>query len=186
MADNDEIVRYAIYPGIGIARVGNSESEYFIGPEAPGEVPNPEGGFKDDLGRIKRQAARFHIYGFNKAGEAVKEITVDDAEITWRVHLANRKAGWYEFDNAMDLGKYAKPAAQRNKTIQGEDRQNLIIDPGSRTISGRDTSGPAYQFDTGEFMGKQVPLGELRTDQQGRLLVLGGYGNSASYTGSPA
>lgn len=186
MANQDEIVRYGVYPGIGIARVGNSESDYFIGPEAPGEVPNPEGGFKDTGGRIKRQAARFRIYGFNKAGEAVKEITSEDAEITWRVHLANRKAGWYDFLNAMDLGKYAKPAAQRNKTIQGEDRKDLIIDPGSRTISGRDASGPAYQFDTGEFMGKKVPLGELRTDQQGRLLVLGGLGSSASYTGSPA
>jgi len=27
------IVRAAIYPAIGIARVGNSESEYFLGPE---------------------------------------------------------------------------------------------------------------------------------------------------------
>jgi hypothetical protein len=35
-------------------------------------------------------------------------------EITWRVHLANRKAGWYQFLNAMDLGpKYAKTAALR-------------------------------------------------------------------------
>lgn len=186
MADKDKITRYVIYPGIGIARVGNSESEYFIGPESPGEVPEPEGGFKDSSGRIKRQAARFRIYGLNKAGEAVREITADEAKITWRVHLANRKAGWYEFLNAMDLGEYAKKADYRNKTIQGEDRKKLIIDPGPRSISGPGESGPTYHFDSGEFMGKAVPLGELRTDEKGRLLVLGGYGNSASYTGSQA
>lgn len=183
----DDVVRYVVYPCLGIARVGNSPEEYFIGPEAPGEVPRPEGGFKDGAGRIKRQAARFRVYGLNKAGEAVREITADEAEITWRVHLANRKAGWYQFQNAMDLGpKYAKTAAPRNRTITGGDRAGLVIDPGPRTINGRDTQGDAYHFDSGEFMGKKVPLGELRTDSQGRLLVLGGYGHSASYTGKPA
>src|SRR5437868_13429131 len=110
MSDQDTIVRYSIYPAIGIARVGNSETEYFIGPEAPGEVPNPEGGFKDEAGCIKRQAARFRIYGLNEDNKAVKEITADDANITWRVHVANRKAGWYQFNNAMDLGAYAMNA----------------------------------------------------------------------------
>ena len=36
MSDQNAIVSYAIYPGIGFARVGNSPDEYFIGPEAPG------------------------------------------------------------------------------------------------------------------------------------------------------
>jgi len=186
MPDNATIVRYVIFPGIGIARVGNAVEEYFIGPEAPGEVPRPDDGFKDAQGRIKRQAARFRVYGLNDAGEAVKEITADDAQISWRVHLANRKAGWYQFNNAMDLGQYAKPAAHRNATILGEERRMLVIDPGSRTIGGREVSGDEYRFDSGEFMGQKVPLGELRTDAQGRLIVLGGFGHSASYTGQPA
>ena len=181
MSDQNGIVSYAIYPGIGIARVGNSPDEYFIGPEAPGEVPQPEGGYKDSAFRIKRQAARFRIYGINEAGEAVREITADDAEITWRVHVANRKAGWYQFLNAMDLGKYAITTTLRNKTITGADRQKLIIDPGPRSISGRNTQGDAYHFDSGEFMGIKVPLGELRTDEAGRLIFLGGFGHSASY-----
>ena len=33
--DDSAIVRGAIYPGIGIARVGNSEHEYFFAPEVP-------------------------------------------------------------------------------------------------------------------------------------------------------
>ncbi len=183
----DNVVRYIVSPCVGIARVGNSPDEYFIGPEAPGEAPQPEGGFKDEAGRFKRQAARFRVYGLNKAGEAVREITADNAEITWRVHVANRKAGWYQFTNAMDLGpKLAMTTALRNKTVAGADRQKLIIDPGARTITGRDTQGDAYRFDGGEFMGKNVPLGELRTDDRGRLLVLGGFGASASYAGKPA
>jgi L-Lysine epsilon oxidase N-terminal/L-lysine epsilon oxidase C-terminal domain len=187
MPDNDAIKRYLVYPGIGIARVGNSETEYFIGPEAPGDVPQPEGGFKDDAGRIKRQAARFRIYGLNEAGVAVKEITADDAEISWRVHLVNRKAAWYEFNNAMDLGpKFALPASPRNRKFVGADRQKLIIDPGPRTISGRSVEGQPYRFDSGTFLDTEVPLGELRTDPLGRLIVLGGYGKSASFDGKPA
>jgi hypothetical protein len=184
MPENETIVRYAIYPGVGIARVGNSTEEYFIGPQTPGEMPRSENGFKDKEGRVKRQAARFRIYGLDKQGAAVQEITADDAEITWRVHLANRKAGWYQFNNAMDLGDYALEARYRNQDTLGDERTTLIIDPGSRTISGRDGSG--VLFDSGEFMGKRVPLGELRTDEQGRLLVLGGFGHSASYNNAQA
>ncbi|HEX8138520.1 MAG TPA: LodA/GoxA family CTQ-dependent oxidase [Pyrinomonadaceae bacterium] len=178
----DNIVRYVIYPGIGIARVGNSPEEYFIGPESPGQAPQADGRFKDSEGRIKRQAARFRIYGLNEAGEAVREITADEAEITWRVHVANRKAAWYQFQNAMDLGpKFAQVTTLRNSTITGVTRQQLVIDPGPRTIFGRNTQGPEYLFDGGLFLGDPVPLGELRTDEAGRLLVLGGFGNSASH-----
>src|SRR5689334_4175862 len=53
---------YRIHPGIGIARVGNSPDDFFIGPEAPGIPPTlkkpgaprfPKGKYKDDQGRIK-------------------------------------------------------------------------------------------------------------------------------------
>src|SRR5919202_5251424 len=186
MSENDTVVSYAIYPGVGVARVGNAPEEYFIGPEAPGEAPRAEGGFKDARGRVKRQAARFRVYGLNEAGEAVREITADDAEITWRVHLANRKAGWYQFNNAMDWGQYALESRYRNQDVLGEERKELIIDPGSRAITGKGTSGSDYRFDSGKFLGKKVYLGELRTDDEGRLLVLGGYGHSASATGAQA
>src|SRR5215210_5479391 len=86
----------------------------------------------------------------------------------------------------MDLGpKYAKTAGLRNPAVAGDGRWQLVIDPGPRSITGRDTRGDDYQFDSGEFLGHKVPLGELRTDAQGRLLVLGGFGNSASYPPSP-
>ena len=54
-----------------------------------------------------------------------------------------------------------------------------MIDPGPRTTVGPRQSA---SFDTGTFMGQRVPLGDMRTDDDGRLLVLGGFGHSASPT----
>lgn len=190
-----KIVRCAIHPAIGVARVGNSPDEYFLCPEVPGPEPMPVGGFKDPVGRIKRQAARFRIYGLDADGNVVKELTSADAEIIWRVHLANKKAAWYDFEVSLDIPEAAglpnqlgatpdPPLAvgRRNANLQGADRAKLVIDPGPRTISGRninvDGNGSAYAFDSGRFFDRSVPLGELRTDERGRLLVFGGFGSS--------
>ena len=166
MSQNDTITSYYIYPAIGIARVGNSPDEYFIGPEVPGEMPDANTAFKDDEGRVKRQAAKFRIYGFNSDGEVVKEVVADDAtSIEWEVHLANRKAINYQFNNAMDLGKLALESRLRNLSVADwKDREDkLLIDPGARQISGINEQGKAeYRFDSGTFYGKEVPLGELR------------------------
>src|SRR5205085_8433674 len=60
------------------------------------------------------------------------------------------------------------------------DRQSLVIDAGPRSISGPNMAGDAFQFTGGTFLGVDVPLGELRTDGAGRLLVMGGFGTSES------
>lgn len=115
------------------------------------------------------------------------ELTASNAEITWNVHLANKKSGWYQFQIALDIPE-ATSAPQsylRNGTVS--DRSALVIDPGAREITGRKVQGGSrHTFDTGKFMGTPVYLGEIRTDDQGRLLVLGGRGQSASYGGSLA
>ena len=99
---NPEDIAYCkIHPGVGIARVGNSPDEYFIGPETPGQMPHAIGGFKDKHGRIKRQAARFRVYAYNASGEAVGELTADNADIHWTVSLANKKPNYRIF-----LGRY--------------------------------------------------------------------------------
>lgn len=176
---DNTIVKCAIHPAIGIARVGNSVDEYFFGPEFPGQVPSPPGGFKDPVGAIKRQAARFRVYGLNAAGQVVKEITAEDATITWTVHVANKKAAWYEFDTALDIPG-AVPTPLRNPEYQGDARAQLVVDPGPRSVSGVNCNGESAQFDTGKFIGVQVYLGELRTDEAGRLIFLGGRGHSFS------
>ncbi|GAC1445207.1 MAG: LodA/GoxA family CTQ-dependent oxidase [Chloroflexota bacterium] len=188
-SQDSRIVRCAIYPGIGIARVGNSPTDYFIGPEIPGVLPNPGGQYKDKHGRIKRQAARFRLYGLNAAGHIVKELTAHDADITWTVHVANKKASWYRHKIPLDLPEAAylapdQACRRRNDSITGGARRQLVIDPGQRSIRGVNTHGGAYHFDSGSFRGKPVALGELRTDRSGHLLVLGGFGHSASSDGS--
>jgi len=117
MAAND-IVRCAIYPGIGIARVGNSTSDYFVGPEVPGLTPSPGGaGYKDAQGRIKRQAARFRLYGLNAAG-AVFEVLTDEqvVEESARALAEGKALGW--FQGRMEFG----PRALGARSILGDAR----------------------------------------------------------------
>jgi len=190
--DPSRIVRCAIHPAIGIARVGNAPAEFFLAPEAPGQAPDPgPSGFKTAKGQVKREGVRFRVYGYDAEGRVVQEITGSDTvKIRWQVHLANRKPAWYQFNNALDLKQFAMSSTYRNASITGAFRNELVNDPGAKEISGRSRSGPRYRFDQGyvNFGGGpiQVPLGELRTDEKGRLIVLGGHGKSASATGAQA
>lgn len=174
------IARIAIHPAIGFARIGNSLEGWFVGPETPGVPPVAEGGFKDAAGFMKRQAARFRLFAFDAQGRVVQEVTAQDADIRWSVHLANGKGAWYDFDTALDIPD-AQLARRRNDGIT--DRAALRIDPGPRTVAG--ASSAAEAFDGGTFLGQEVPLGEIRTDEAGRLLVLGGRGRSFSPLGLP-
>jgi hypothetical protein len=178
--NTDSIVTARIHPAIGIARVGNSPDKYFIGPEVPYPTGAPDDGYRDAQGRLKRQAARFRIYGYDSAGNVVGEITAADAEIVWRVNIANKKAAWYQFDMVLDLKpeSSAVESPRRNAQVHGDDRAHLEILPDPQTISG--TNQPAAPFDDGHFCGKKVYLGELRTDDAGRLLFLGGRGAAGS------
>jgi len=177
------IVRAAVHPGIGVTRVGNSRQDdgFYIGPEVVQPAPAEIGTHRDSTGAIKRQAARFRVYGYNAAGEVVAELNGNTADVAWTVHLANKKAEWYQFQEALDIPE-AKDLSipRRNAQLKEGQRQQLVIDPGPRTIKGTGQAGSSYRFDTGKFMGKTVPLGELRTDELGRLLVLGGFGESGS------
>src|ERR1700722_6583210 len=117
---------YKIHPGIGIARLGNSPDAFCISPETPAALPiacddqgNPvlsaDGTtigrvtkFKDDEGRIKRQAARFQVFVYDEKSPEGRPLRIGDPiqgggnhgtllNIQWRVYLANKKACWYEF-----------------------------------------------------------------------------------------
>lgn len=166
-----------IHPAIGIARVGNSP-DFFIGPLKPRDTTPPAGGYKDAQCRVKRQAAQFRLFAYDEVGALVKEITAADGAIQWTAHLVNRKA-------AADPGF---PSGKRNPTItNASDRAKLVIDPGPRTLSGPNQSAA---FNSGTFtlpgpFTANVPLGEIRTDTEGRLLVLGGSGKSGSPNGTP-
>src|SRR5712671_1391611 len=92
---------YAIYPPIGIARVGNSPGEFFIGaetPDSPGMELLGDGSEqpvtrrKDAGFRMKRQAARFRIFEFDDAGGEGRPAQLPaGASVRWSVTLANKK-----------------------------------------------------------------------------------------------
>lgn len=177
----NEIVTAKIHPAIGVARVGNSQAEedFYIGPEVV--EPSATKEIRDFEGALLRQAARFRIYGYDAKGRVVRELTADEADIEWTVHVANKKSAWYRFLVALDLPESKSvPAQRRNAKVKGSDRKTLMIDPGPKSIAGSSQAGREYHLEGGEFMGEPVSLGELRTDGKGRLLFLSGLGKSGS------
>ena len=98
-------MRYAIYPAIGIVRLGDSVSQFFIGPEIPGHAgvePDGAGGeiavreYKHASGAdllVKRQAARFRVFEDRQDGTPPRPLPLPaGARIEWTVHLLNKKA----------------------------------------------------------------------------------------------
>lgn len=213
---------YKIHPGIGIARLGNSPTEFCISPEQPAALPiecdsqgnpilSPDGTsdqrikrFKDQQGRIKRQAARFKIFVYDESNPKGRELKLGDriegggnhgtlVDIQWQVYLANKKAVWYEFKQLSGEHGYDESShPRRNADITDpNERQRLIIDPGPRVVNlsqvrraSFDRSGNAVYSAT--FPPPLNPnsidtLGEILTDNAGRLLVLGGHGNSGTF-----
>ena len=176
----------SVFPKIGIARLGDSD-EFFIGPEAPG-VPSDAGdGFKDSLGRVKRQAVRFRVYGFDAAGKVVSELTAaNTGSIKWDVAIANKKASWYEFSGTKTTLKVFEKTATAAETPPlrnndwPSDRRALVM-KATGSVSGANQFSAAFEG-TIYDLSDPVYLGELRTDDAGRLVFLGGHGKSASRT----
>lgn len=144
------ITTVKIFPPIGVARLGNSP-EFFVGPEIPGDRTPPAGGYKDAACRVKRQAARFRLFGFDSSGNLVQEVTTADGVIAWTVHVANKKASWKRFDGL------STTTALRNAAVTT--RSSLEIDPGPRSLNG---PNQAAGFNTGTFLGKAVALCAFR------------------------
>ncbi|MDR4485331.1 MAG: LodA/GoxA family CTQ-dependent oxidase [Nitrospirales bacterium] len=173
---------YKIFPPIGIARIGNSESVYFIGPESPGKQPS--GPFRDRSTnkKIKPQAVRFRIYKFERDefGKEVcqEEITVKKGiAIEWSIHLINRKAAG---------GRFPPGGPTPDLRNYGYDRQGLTINSQMHSITGKSKpeeklTGEISFIKNGVVEGTaNVNLGRIITDQKGRLLVIGGTGESKS------
>lgn len=189
--------RFRIHPSIGIARMGNaSADQFFIGPEAPGYGPlaNSVGTsappYKSN-GQVKPQAARFRIFEYRAdpntgAWAPYREVTLGTAgvaAIAWNAHLANKKASFHRFEGP--LGERFPAAPLRNATVT--DRQSLEIDFGARNISGASKTGVEFRDQSGVTIscprksnGNPVIdyLGQLRTDDAGRLIVIGGQGKT--------
>ncbi|KAG8707259.1 hypothetical protein FRC12_002512 [Ceratobasidium sp. 428] len=188
---SDQIGFVDILPGINIARVGDSDA-CFDGPEVPGVDPIPDGGFKDSEHKIKKQTARFRVYAYDKSSNLLGEIDGLDYSLRWTVHVANKKAAWVNFRGRYDQESWNL----RNPKVQGwsegqektydytDSRNKLIVDSEECSIEGVGTTGVMLK---GQFTGSlsdqdavPVNLGELRTDDRGRLIVLAGTGEAFS------
>src|SRR5207302_1757155 len=186
------------------ARVGDSE-DYYVAPETTGGLPiNPDGrpfgpgDFRDDAGRLRRQGARFQVYSYDERnpsdpGTPVAPGRDGVARVEWTVHLANKKPSWYAFHvNEGEYG-YSPDHALRNADVADpyERRRRLITDPGPRTLTGPGASVDFSRTDNPDGYPMTFPpdglkpaeidtLGGLRTDDAGRLVVVGGHGCSGS------
>ncbi len=197
------MAKYKIHPAIGIARVGNS-TETFIGPEVINQdaihrwhEPGKDWikrDMKDASGKIKKQIARFRIWEYTDNGTPVREINLDNSSVEyvkWQVHLANKKAAFFCFngqDGYSDL--FTRYCTRRNDHIPEAEREDkLVADPGLKEIRVGQSDKGTVKFGPKFTVGnKFIPiqtLGELRTEQKGRLLVVGGDGLAKPVGGKP-
>lgn len=197
---------YRIHPAIGVARVGNAPSStFYIGPEVPGYAPLGDAPgtaappYKSN-GLVKPQAVRFRIFEYQWIDGVltpVGEVTLDSPGIlgiTWTAHLANKKASFNKFSGLR--GENQSPSGLRNASVT--DRSSLEIDFGARTIAGRSMGPAEFRVGTSGNPGSETYpldesgnpvidyLGEVRTDDAGRLIVIGGKGRAASSVSPPA
>ncbi len=203
----------SVHPSIGIARLGNANTDNFVlNPIKIGGLPYEHDAdlkptttvvnFKDEAGCIRRQGQVFKVFDTSD-----EELTLDSPNvknIEWTVHLANKKAAWYEFRELNGNLLYGQYNSYTNRGVpwrnaskeSSSERQSLIIDLGPRVVSGilstveisiynipatyLHPSYPSGELKQGSKHFKS--LGTLRTDSQGRLIVLGGYGFAGGNT----
>ncbi|CAM1343944.1 CTQ-dependent lysine 6-oxidase LodA [Tenacibaculum amylolyticum] len=228
-------MEFKISPSVGVARLGNSEGQFCLSPDSIGGLPfeadasgnklGPIKHFKDEESQVRRQGQLFKIFNAEGVELTINSPNVENME--WTVHLANKKAAWYQFSELKGNLLYGpensyknQKVELRNPAVEGEARQALIIDPGPRTVSGANQSisfdkasvpdGYPDRFPSnhtisedgsvdlrtsedgqGVKYGTEIKtLGDLKTDDEGRLIVLGGYGHAGgdepltSYGGS--
>ncbi len=194
-----------IHPAIGVARLGNDPTNFYLGPEVPGQGPvgsdagvgssvtsGPFSGFKTGATTVKRQGQRFRIF-LHFPDRAPTEVTLNNPQvksIEWGVHLANTKAAFFQFDGQKgdSAANVYSPATPRRNALAP--RSRIVIDPGRpQKISGKSQGPVKIDFRMGggwplhSITGKVVIglLGELFTDAAGRLVVLGGRGSTRPF-----
>lgn len=164
--------------------------------------------YKDAQGRVKRQAARFQVYVYDETSPEGRPLKLGDfvegggnrgtlVDIHWRVYLANKKACWFQFNATDGEHGYAPGTPRRNPQVTGSSRARLIVDPGPRIVNATTKRRAAFdRSGEGAYATTFPPtnlqpftidtLGEMMTDDMGRLVLLGGHGHSGSDTTDPA
>ena len=207
-----------IYPKTGVGRLGNSQGQFCLAPDSIGGLPfeadafgnmlGPIQNFKDEAGQVRRQGQLFRL--FDDSGNEITLSHPDVATIEWTAHLANKKAAWYQYSELEGNLLYGESNSYTNRSVPfrnatkvtRQDRQKLIVDPGPRTISGAQQSigfdqanvpsgyPASFPPSTVTYGTSVTTLGDLVTDDEGRLVVIGAYGHAGgdkpltSYGGS--
>jgi hypothetical protein len=206
---------YRIHPGVGIARLGNSNTEFYIAPETPAALPqaycmgNPrlslDGTTQIMVGTFRMRRPH-QTPGSALPGVCLRRRQPDGRPlkfIRWKVAAIaarwtsisgisrQRRAGTVQFPGR----RTRLPSKRRNAGVTGEARDRLIIDPGPRIVN--TTTDRRASFDRsgdGQYATTFPPLlqpssidtlGDILTDDSGRLLVLGGHGNSGTENTGP-
>ena len=168
-------VAYAIFPPIGIARIGNSDTDFYIARERRGSLGSEllangteqeVTSFKDAQFRMKRQAARFRILQIAADGSSAPAQLPAGARIRWTARLVNKKDA---------IVRPGSPPDVATRPVLAAGRGDRVIDSGAVAAP-----GPLR----GTYAGQAVDLGELRLNGPEQLLVLGGHGRSASPAGA--
>lgn len=182
--------KFAIYPGVGIARVGDSP-EYYLHPDEPTldlypigfKLPftpllsTKVGKFRDPSNRIRRQGARFRVYEvkwkkYNGKtwipSEPVKQIKAGgDVELRWKVSVSNAKH-FTAYSAAPSLTP--PPLATRTRLDATADISSKP--PLTHKVLTVPKAAPARPND--------IVLGAVTVDGDGNLIFVGGEGQCFS------
>jgi L-lysine epsilon oxidase-like protein len=180
---------FNIHPSIGIARVGASDKGFFLAPEEPEgarhEISNAGDvaftGFKDANHLTRRQGARFRIFEYDDE-KLVGEISPDKFRIKWKVSLAASKSA------GPNMVYQKGPQTEKIIVPDFNARRNSGIDPAKLTAKvAYEITGPNQKkpVQLGTIHGRDINIGEALTDDRGRLVVLGGFGEAWSWESSP-
>ena len=194
------IRHFRIHPAIGFARLGDADRDpkegcgWFVGPERPTAVVNAVPGANYSLpfktsGRVMAQGVRFRVFEYGGGGsmEIVPGDQRHDVEkITWHVHVANRKAAFFQFWGPVGRGCLYRTPLQRfpwlvrNRHVARAERDvKLVLDSGIQSIDSdtRETFVNLRNVNS-HTRGFIDFLGQLLIDAGGHLIVLGGRGKS--------
>jgi L-lysine epsilon oxidase-like protein len=173
------VFEYRIHPAVGIARMGNSDTTYFLTAEKPWLPLNPDqriipgkankrqggGKIRDTDGKLCKQGARFRVFCYEFADMGAKskdqapikiwECEPNDYEIEWTVNVANNKASL----------KQTMPIGAREKNTPN------AVTLKTKTVADLNALKPF----TGKPVGR-LQLGSCFLGADGRLVVLGSEG----------
>jgi len=144
--------------------------------------------YRDNPGKLKRQAVRFRVFKVERDTLTKSVVTCQEMHgagvtVNWKVQLKNRKAAALRFlDDRFDPSAVNQDSQYlRNPDVTGAANRNklLVIDSKIQSPTGNDVANA--QVLQGKFMDSiPVTLGHAWTDNEGRLLVAGGFGQSGA------